>query len=462
MRVRNRGTAHPPLIRPADGPAGLATDVKKGQHMPQEDDYGFWKDDRERSYVSGSLRPKGATRSARTSRSARPTVRSRSSDASAAGQPNPLIRRLGALCAVGLVALPVAFVVRGSNNDATIKTAASESAVSIDPAMVAADVVAVLPALEPEPVAADPAAVDSAAVAPAAVDPAAVDPAAVAPAAVDPAAVDARVASPADASAGIRPLAAMDPAIAGADTARTSAAVVAADVSAKTSCSNSYKVLAGDYWISMASRSNVKLTDLLTANGARVTTPVYPGRTICLPAGATIPTRTTAPPATAPKTATANIATQTRVTPTTSKVDPTTTKVTTPTPTTVKPKIKTTSIVPATTSAPATTSVPSLATTDAPPKNPYTRAQVEAIIRAVWPGDLADEAVRIATRESNLVPTVRNSCCFGLFQIYFGANRASLTAWGISSASALYDPEVNAFAAYAMYLRAGGWGPWGM
>ena len=450
--------------------------------MPQEDDYGFWKDDRERSYVSGTLRPKGATRSARTSRSARPTVRSRSSDASAAGQPNPLIRRLGALCAVGLVALAVAFVARGSNNDATIKTAASESAVSIDPAMVAADVVAVLPALEPEPVAADPAAVDSAAVDsaavapaaadpaaadpaavdPAAVDPAAVDPAAVAPAAVGPAAVDARVASPAEASAGIRPLAAMDPAIAGADTARTSAALVAADVSAKTSCSNSYKVLAGDYWISIASRSNVKLTDLLTANGARVTTPVYPGRTICLPAGATIPTRTTAPPATAPKTATANIATQTRVTPTTSKVDPTTTKVTTPTPTTVKPKIKTTSIVPATTSAPATTSVPPPATTDAPPKNPYTRAQVEAIIRAVWPGDLADEAVRIATRESNLVPTVRNSCCFGLFQIYFGANRASLTAWGISSASALYDPEVNDFAAYAMYIRAGGWGPWGM
>jgi hypothetical protein len=420
--------------------------------MPQEDDYGFWKDDRERSYVSGTLRPKGATRSARTSRSARPTVRSRSSDASAAGQPNPLIRRLGALCAVGLVALPVAFVVRGSNNDATIKTAASESAVSIDPAMVAADVVAVLPALEPEPVATDPAAV-----APAAVDPAVADPAAVASAAVD-----ASVASPADASAGIRPLAAMDPAIAGADTARTPAALLAADVSAKTSCSNSYKVLAGDYWISIASRSNVKLTDLLTANGARVTTPVYPGRTICLPAGATIPTRTTAPPATAPKTATANIATQTRVTPTTSKVDPTTTKVTTPTPTTVKPKIKTTSIMPATTSAPATTSVPPPATTDAPPKNPYTRAQVEAIIRAVWPGDLADEAVRIATRESNLVPTVRNSCCFGLFQIYFGANRASLTAWGISSASALYDPEVNAFAAYAMYLRAGGWGPWGM
>ncbi len=422
--------------------------------MPQDDDYGFWKDDRQRSHVSGTSRPKRTTRAARTTRSLRPTSRPRPSDGSAPGQLNPLIRRLGALCVVGLVAVPVAFVIRGSNNDATIKTAAAESAVSIDPASVAADVVAVLPALEPEPGAADPAAVAPSTVDPSVVDTASVDPAVVDTAAVDTAAVDAGVASAADASAGIRPLAAVDPAIAGADTSRSPAALVAVDVSARTSCSISYKVLAGDYWISIASRSNVKLIDLLTANGARVTTPVYPGRTICLPAGATLSTRTTTP---SPKSVTS-----TSVTSTTAKVASTSTKVTTPTPTTVKPKAKTTAIVPATTAAPATTSAPPPTTTDAPPKNSYTRAQVEAIIRAVWPSDLSDEAVRIATRESNLIPTVRNSCCYGLFQIYFGANRASLTAWGISSASALYDPEVNAFAAYAMYLRAGGWGPWGM
>ena len=438
--------------------------------MPEDDDYGFWKDDRERSHASGTSRPSRTPRSTRTTRAARLTLRPRTSDTSASGQQNPLIRRLGALCAVGLVALPVAFVVRGSNNDATIKTAAAESAVSVDPASVAADVIAVLPALEPEPVAADsaavdpavvdPAAVDSAAVDPVVVDPAAVDPAVVDPAAVDPAAVDASVASPADASGGIRPLAAVDPAIVGAETARNPAALVAADVSVKTSCSPNYTVLAGDYWISIASRSNVKLTELLAANGARVTTPVFPGRTICLPAGASIPTRTTAPPPTTSKTTAPKTTAPTPVTPTTAKAVPTSAKVTTPT--TAKPKAKTTAIVPATTAAPATTSPPPPTTTDAPPKNSYTRAQVEAIIRAVWPSDLADEAVRIATRESNLVPTVRNSCCFGLFQIYFGANRSSLTAWSISSASALYDPEVNAFAAYAMYLRAGGWGPWGM
>ncbi|MCU1397438.1 MAG: hypothetical protein JWN62_547, partial [Acidimicrobiales bacterium] len=92
----------------------------------------------------------------------------------------------------------------------------------------------------------------------------------------------------------------------------------------------------------------------------------------------------------------------------------------------------------------------------------YSRAEVEQIIRNVWPDDLEDEAVRIATRESNLVPTVRNSCCYGLFQIYFTANKSSLVSWGITSDSRLYDPQVNAYAAYAMYLRAGGWGPWAL
>ena len=52
------------------------------------------------------------------------------------------------------------------------------------------------------------------------------------------------------------------------------------------------------------------------------------------------------------------------------------------------------------------------------------------------------------------------SCCFGLFQIYFTANQSALKGWGITSASMLFDPAVNAYAAYAMYLRAGGWGPW--
>jgi hypothetical protein len=126
---------------------------------------------------------------------------------------------------------------------------------------------------------------------------------------------------------------------------------------------------------------------------------------------------------------------------------------------------------PPSTKAPATTAAssppktqPTTTTTaaaaPAPPPNSYSKAQVEAIIRSVWPADQADEAVRIAKRESNLVPTVRNWCCYGLFQIYFKMNQPALAAVGVTSPEQLYDPRVNAEAAYAMYQRSG-WAPWG-
>ena len=152
-----------------------------------------------------------------------------------------------------------------------------------------------------------------------------------------------------------------------------------------------------------------------SANGATINTLLLPGKTICLPVGAVAP----APPATTA-------------------------------PATTQPK-------PATTTPPATTSPP--VTQPPPPANTYTRAQVAQIIRDVWPDDLEDEAIRIATRESNLIPTVRNSCCYGLFQIYYAAHRTWLAGMGITSAAQLYDPRVNATAALALYNNAG-WAPW--
>jgi hypothetical protein len=94
------------------------------------------------------------------------------------------------------------------------------------------------------------------------------------------------------------------------------------------------------------------------------------------------------------------------------------------------------------------------------PPRTYTAAEVEAIIREVWPDDLEDEAVRIARRESNLQPAAHNSCCYGLFQIYWSVHQGWLRAMGITSAQQLMDPEVGARAGYALYQRSGGWGPW--
>jgi len=86
---------------------------------------------------------------------------------------------------------------------------------------------------------------------------------------------------------------------------------------------------------------------------------------------------------------------------------------------------------------------------------------VECIIRDVWPDQLEDRALRIAWRESRFVPTARNACCYGLFQIYFTVHRAWLADYGVTSPADLYDPRTNATVAYALYQKAG-WAPWAL
>lgn len=79
----------------------------------------------------------------------------------------------------------------------------------------------------------------------------------------------------------------------------------------------------------------------------------------------------------------------------------------------------------------------------------------------MWPDHLEERALTIAWRESSHRPDAYNGhCCYGLFQIYYSVHRSWLTAYGVNQASDLYDPWKNARAAYGLYQRAGGWGPW--
>jgi hypothetical protein len=162
----------------------------------------------------------------------------------------------------------------------------------------------------------------------------------------------------------------------------------------------------------------------------------------------------------APATTAKKQTTTTEAAPATTAKQKATTVVTTTKPT----NPPTTKAAPSTTEAPpATTPAPTSPTTEAavvaPPENTHSREELEAIIRSVFPPEEADEAVRVASRESNLVPTVRNWCCFGLFQIYFEVNRKTLAALGITEAAQLFDPWVNTQAAYALFQRSG-WAPW--
>lgn len=188
-------------------------------------------------------------------------------------------------------------------------------------------------------------------------------------------------------------------------------------------CGTEYEVVAGDFWLRLAEAADVDLDDLLAVNGASTDTALFPGREICLPEGA----RTPAPPTTAA-----------------TSPDPVTTEPTTAAPTTAAP-----------------TTPPSTAAPTTAPPSPVAPGDVEQIIRDVWPDDLEERALEIAWRESNYIPTAKNFCCYGVFQIYWEVHRGWLADLGVTSAEQLYDPTTNARAALTLYQRAGGWGPWG-
>jgi LysM repeat protein len=183
----------------------------------------------------------------------------------------------------------------------------------------------------------------------------------------------------------------------------------------RDTCKRTYTIVSGDAWVLIAKKVGVPTKALLAANNATRRTALYPGRTLCLPSGASVPT--TAAPVTSA----------------------------------------------AASSAPTTTGKPAAPPTTVAtrPVNTYTKAQAEQIIRDVWPDELEDHAVFLAKRESHLTPNVNNFCCYGLFQIYFNVHKKWLAQMGVTSAAQLWDPRVNAYAALVLYNRAGGFGPWG-
>jgi LysM repeat protein len=96
-----------------------------------------------------------------------------------------------------------------------------------------------------------------------------------------------------------------------------------------------------------------------------------------------------------------------------------------------------------------------------PPKNDFTKAEVMQFIRDAWPDQLEERALAIAHRESKFNPSALSGskCCYGLFQIYYRWHTSWLPNVGITSPSQMFDPRLNAAAAYRLYQR-NGWGPW--
>ncbi len=239
-------------------------------------------------------------------------------------------------------------------------------------------------------------------------------------------------------------------------------------------CANgTYTVVAGDGWSLIARKLGVTTKALLAANTATVATVIHPGRSVCVPAGSAPTASTTgssgnaAAGSTKPTTPSASCANGTykvvrgdgwlaiaKKVGVTIKALLAANNATTSTMLFAGRSI----CLPAGAGSSNTAgSTPTTATVRA-----YSAAENEAIIRAAWPDELEEEALRIARRESNLKNNAKNSCCYGLFQINFNPHKSWLAGIGVTSASQLLDPTINAAAAYTLYQRSGSFRPWAL
>lgn len=176
-----------------------------------------------------------------------------------------------------------------------------------------------------------------------------------------------------------------------------------ATTAARRVCTTGYKVVRGDSWSRIAQKVGVSTADMLAANNATSRTLLLPGNIVCMPSGAT--NTTTAPPTTRP------------------------------TPTTRPSSGGSGGLVFA---------------------RKYTKAEIEKIIRDVWPAQLEEWALWQAWKESRYDNNAYNSCCYGIYQINFNAHKRWLKDYGITSPSQLFDPLVNAQMGTIVFRRMGG------
>jgi LysM repeat protein len=178
--------------------------------------------------------------------------------------------------------------------------------------------------------------------------------------------------------------------------------VVTTTTVAKIVCVGKYTVKTGDSWSGIATKVGVKISELTAANGKTSRSTLLPGQELCLPKGAV-----------------------------------------------------TTSAAAPSTQAPTTTQPPKYV-----PTKTFTRDELEKFVRDAWPDNLEENAFYVVQRESRWNPLARNSCCIGLFQLNWKSHKSWMKDYGITDASELLNPEINAKLAYVTWKRSGSWRPW--
>ena len=227
-------------------------------------------------------------------------------------------------------------------------------------------------------------------------------------------------------------------------------------------CAKKYTVQLGDSWYGIADAAGVKASLLVGVNNMTLKSTLLVGEEICLPPGADVPPVKT----TATKTASTTPSCSAKYTVKSgdswsliaSRYSVSATELAAVNGKTVKSTLLVGQVLclPAGAKAPAQTTS---ATTVASPKT-YTRAEMEQLVRDYWPDELEKDAFYVVYRESRWVPTAKNFCCYGLFQLNWLAHQSWMRGYGINDPAQLLDAETNIRLAYVVYQRSNSWKPW--
>jgi len=226
-------------------------------------------------------------------------------------------------------------------------------------------------------------------------------------------------------------------------------------------CASKYTVQLGDSWYSIADAAGVKAGLIVGVNNTTLQSTLLVGEEICLPPGAATPPvktvaakSTSSSPTCSGKYTVKSGDSWNRIA---NLYSVSATDLAAVNGETINSTLLVGEVLclPAGAKAPA----PSTQTTSAPKKT-YTRAEMEQLVRDIWPDELEANAFYVVNRESRWVPTAQNFCCYGLFQLNWLAHQSWMRGYGISDPSQLLNPETNIRMAYVVYQRSGSWKPW--
>jgi len=224
-------------------------------------------------------------------------------------------------------------------------------------------------------------------------------------------------------------------------------------------CASEYTVQLGDSWYGIAEAAGVKASLIAGANDMTLQSTLLVGEEICLPPGASVPPVKTVAAKTASSTESCSGTYTVKAGDSWNRIANMYSVSATQLAAVNGETINSMLLIGEKLCLPAGAKAPSTQTSTVVKKT-YTRAEMEQLVRDIWPDELEKDAFYVVYRESRWVPTVSNFCCYGLFQLNWLAHQSWMRGYGIESPKQLFDAETNIRMALVVYERSQSWRPW--